>query len=201
MSPRKPRTFARARHGAAKRYGVGPVIEVPPHDELPKPVTPAPAPPGVPLTFREDGRIADSATASELGRRGGLAKANRVRLLDSLGLKKFADNDEFAPYRHGAEEFVKHHLLELGKITGGVVSSGPSTMVSSAALQLAASRWAFDKGGTSGDAKMMVMGSSFANDAKTNLLAAYSYAALEARARPSTPVDPLAGFRLPEDDA
>jgi general stress protein YciG len=74
-------TFLRNGHGKGKGT---PHIEVSPADELPAPVTTALAPPAAPLNFRDDGRIADSATARELGRRGGAAKARRVRLGSSF---------------------------------------------------------------------------------------------------------------------
>jgi len=50
-------------------------------------------------------------------------------------------------------------------------------MVASAALQLAASRWAFDRG-------EFELGSRLANDSRQNLAAAHEYCAKEARARP-----------------
>jgi hypothetical protein len=118
-----------------------------------------------------------------------------VRLIDSLGLAKLVETSEFAPYRAAADEFVAHHLESLARQAGGEVGPGPSTMVASAALQLAASRWAFDKGGASGDAALLKLGSSFANDSRQNLLAAYELATREAQTRPRGPADPLARFR------
>jgi hypothetical protein len=118
-----------------------------------------------------------------MGRRGGYAKARRVRLVDSLGLKKIAEEADFAPYRNAAEEFTSHHLSELAKQAGGAVGPAPSTMVASAALQLAASRWAFDRGAEKNDAALIRLGSSLANDSRQNLLAAYELAIREAAAR------------------
>lgn len=185
--PSSERTFVRTGHG----QGAGrPHVEVPPPDELPSPVPSPAAPNDVTLTFRDDGKIADSATAKELGRRGGQAKARRLRLIDSLGLAKLADDSAFAAYRKGAEEFTEYHLVELAKVAGGQVGPGPSTIVASAALQLAGSRYAFDRFAESADGSWMKLGSSLANDSRQNLLAAYSLAVQEAKARPASAMPP-----------
>lgn len=181
-------------------HGTGagaPRIEVMPADELPQPVPPASSSAVVALTFRQDGKIADSETAREMGRRGGAAKARRVRLVDSLGLAKIAEDSSFRPYRDAAEEFVSHHRGELAKQAGGELGPAPSTMVASAGLQLAASRWAFDRGATENDASFIKLGSSLANDSRQNLLAAYELAVREAQARAaSSPAsNPLAAIR------
>jgi hypothetical protein len=154
-----------------------------PADELPDPVPSPPSPPVVALAFRQDGKIADKETAREMGRRGGLAKARRVRLIDTLGLSKLADSTTFAPYRAAAEEFVSYHLASLAAQAGGEVGPGPSTMVASAGLQLAASRWAFDLGASTEDASLIKLGSSFANDSRQNILAAFELATREAQVR------------------
>jgi hypothetical protein len=136
-----------------------------------------------------------------MGRRGGEAKAKRVRLVDSLGLTALTDDAAFGPYRTGAEHFVTHHLSELTAVAGGFVGSGPSSMVSSAALQLAASRYCFDRAAQAGDTDLMKLGSTLANDSRQNLLAAYELAvrtaALKAAAR--GPIDPLAAWRKPKE--
>lgn len=187
----------RSGHGAGKGT---PRIEVRPPNEQPQPVVAARvAAPSMPLARRQDGKIANSETARALGQKGGLTKARRVRLVDSLGLKKIADDATFKPYRDAAEEFVSHHLGELAKSAGGSVGPGPSTMVASAGLQLAASRWAFDRGAEENDAALIKLGSSLANDSRQNLMAAFEMAVREAQARPRGPIDPLAAFRSPEN--
>lgn len=169
----------RTGHGTGKGQ---PRIEVI-ADELPKPVPLDGASPAQALTFRPDGKIADSETAKELGRRGGLARAGKIRLLDSLGLSKLVDQTTFGPYRQGAEEFVKFHCSILARQAGGELGPAPSTMVASAGLQLAASRWAFDRGAEENDPSLIKLGSSLANDSRQNLLAAYELAVREAQAR------------------
>ncbi len=172
-----------------------PHIEISPPDELPWPVAGPQAPPDAPLAFRPDGRIADAATARAMGRKGGAAKARRVRLVDSLGLSKLVENTSFGPYRNAAEEFVSHHLAALATQAGGQVGPAPSTMVASAGLQLAASRWAFDRGAEENDAALLKLGSSLANDSRQNLLAAYELAVREAQARPRHDTSPAALVR------
>jgi hypothetical protein len=106
-----------------------------------------------------------------------------VRLIDSLGLSQLAEDSTFKPYRDAADDFVRHHLQSLAAQAGGSVGPGPSTMVSSAALQLAASRWAFDRAAATDDAALFKLGSTLANDSRQNLLAGYELAVREAKAR------------------
>lgn len=153
----------------------------------------------MPLQFREDGKIADAATAAELGRRGGLAKARRIRLIDTLGLAKIAEDSAFGPYRASAEEFVAYHMVQLAAVAGGTVGPAPSTMVASAALQLAASRYCFDQFALTPDRDWAKTGSTLANDSKSMLLAAYELAVREAAARASAPTDPLAAWRTDDE--
>jgi hypothetical protein len=172
-----------------------PRIEVLPVDELPAPVA-APLPvPAAPVHRRQDGKLADAASAAELGRRGGEAKARRVRLVDSLGLSKLVEQTTFGPYRAAAEEFVSHHRASLAEQAGGELGPAPSTMVASAGLQLAASRWAFDQGAAANDASLIKLGSSLANDSRQNLLAAYELAVREAQARQARRPDAAAQAR------
>jgi hypothetical protein len=170
------------RNGHGTGAGV-PRVEVLPADELPSPVAAPLAVAARPVERRPDGKLAGSEAARELGRRGGEAKARKVRLVDSLGLARIAGESSFAPYRTAAEEFVVHHVACLAQQAGGEVGPGPSTMVASAALQLAASRWAFDRGGEMGDADLLKLGSQLANDSRQNLLAAYELAVREGKAR------------------
>ncbi len=181
-------------------HGTGrgqPRVEVLPPDELPAPV-PAPLPePARPVVRHPDGKLADVASAKELGRRGGEAKARRVRLIDSLGLSKLVEQTTFGPYRAAAEEFVSHHRAALAQQAGGELGPAPSTMVASAGLQLAASRWAFDQGAAKNDPALIKLGSSLANDSRQNLLAAYELATREAEGRRQAPASRV-GWRAVE---
>lgn len=170
------------RNGHGAGAGV-PRIEVPPPDELLPPV-PAPLPrESGPVRRRQDGKLADAASARELGRRGGLARARRSRMADALGLATVVEDTAFAPYRRAADEFHRHHLQALAQQAGGVCGDAPASMVASAALQLAASRFLFDQGAVSGDSATLKTASQLANDSRQNLLAAYELAVREAKAR------------------
>jgi hypothetical protein len=104
-------------------------------------------------------------------------------IVDSLGLSRIVEQTTFGPYRAAAEEFVAHHRSALAQQAGGELGPAPSTMVASAGLQLAASRWAFDRGAETSDPSLIKLGSQLANDSRQNLLAAYELATREAKAR------------------
>lgn len=190
--PPTNKSFLRKGHGKDKGK---PHIEVVP-DEISFPVpAPTQAEPSAALTFAADGKIADSLTARELGRRGGLAKAKRTRLTDSLGLADLAADAAFAPYRAEAERWVGHRMAELAQLAGGHVSSGPASMVTTAALQLAASRYCFDQAAHKGVTELMKLGSQLGDASRQNNLAAYELAVREATIRKAEegPRDPLLG--------
>jgi hypothetical protein len=97
----------------------------------------------------------------------------------SLG-DQFAD-PRFEPFLRAARAFRRLHVTQLARsVGGGHCGPAPSSIVASAALQLAASRFAFE---VLGD---MVLGSRLANDSRQNLLAAFELTAREAAARPRT---------------
>jgi hypothetical protein len=171
--------FIREGHGSDRGK---PHIEVV-ADELPWPVPAQVAAPARPIERLPDGKLASSEAAKELGRLGGEAKARRVRMVDALGLSKLAESAAFLPYRTAAEEFSRHHLEELAEMSGGVVGAGPSSMVASAAIQLGASRFLFDKGSEDGDPDLFASASRLADSSRQNLLAAYALAVRAAELR------------------
>lgn len=182
----------RAGHGT----GAGsPRIEVAPPDELPPPVAASIATlSGV--DRRQDGTISTPEAARALGRRGGQVKAKRVRLARSLGLSAEVTQCEgFAPYRRAASAFRRHHTAELATQSGGAVGAAPCSMVASAALQLAASRFLFDQAAMTGDPALFKTASQLSNDSRQNLLAAYELAVREAKAR----ADARGGADIPND--
>jgi hypothetical protein len=167
-------------HGTGKGT---PHIEVLPPDEQPKPVPAPERSPIAPLARRLNGTFAGTEAAREAGRRGGRARARKLRLVDSLGLSKLAVDSAFAPYRSAAEEFTTAHLASLASEAGGHVGPGPASMVASAALQLACSRYCFDRACIEGDPALMRQGSQLADASRQNLLAARELAVREAQAR------------------
>ncbi len=186
------------RSGHGKGRGT-PHIEVLPADELPAPVPAEPVQPA----RRPDGTIADSEAARELGRRGGLAKAKSVRLVTSLGLGKLNENSAFASYRKGAEEFHTFHVEALAYQAGGIVGPAPNTMIATAALQLAVSRYYFDRFHETLAMEDSKMASNQGDASRQNLLAAYELAVKEANARKAAapPVNALDAWMSPEEKA
>lgn len=167
------------RSGHGTGAGV-PRVEVLPADELPAGV-PAPA---RPAPARDaSGRFVSSAGTKALARRGGIARAEALQLERLLGLWKPPDDHRWAPYARLAREWRNDHVAELGlRVGGGKVGVGAASIVSSAALQLAASRWLTDRGAEAGDAKMLLEGARLANASRQNVLAAYELTAREAEA-------------------
>jgi len=122
---------------------------------------------------------AGSAEAREAGRRGGSKRASTTALGSGIGLAKAFADPSFAPYRRAAENFARLHVRTLAQtVGGGRCSEAPASIVWSAGLQLAASRWAFEVAGDH------VLGSRLANDSRQNLLAAHELCAREAQAKP-----------------
>lgn len=175
------------RSGHGKGAGQ-PRIEVLPPDEQPEGVAATKRPSDEPIARRPNGQFDGSEAAREAGRRGGRARAEKVRLVDSLGLAPLAEDAAFRPYRNAAEEYVEAHLASLAQEAGGVVGPGPASMIASAALQLACSRFVFDRATVAGDAAMMAQASKLADASRQNLLAARELAVREAQTRKSTGV-------------
>lgn len=164
----------RTKHGRAAQFSDGPTIETLPFDELP---------PGVQAIElveaggerTPDGRFAKGASTAQS--KGGKALKNRTELSHKLP-PDLANDPGFEAYRSHAKAFAKHHLGELAVLVGGgEVPTGPASMVMSAALQLAASRYLFAKG----DFKTA---STLANDSRSSLAMAHEYTAKLAKAKP-----------------
>jgi hypothetical protein len=99
--------------------------------------------------------------------------------------ESFAD-PRFDPYARAARAFRRAHVDALARsVGGGHCGPGPSSIVASAALQLAGSRFAFE---VLGD---MALGSRLADSSRQNLLAAHELCAREAQARPRNPLEDL----------
>lgn len=169
------------RSGHGNGAGV-PRVEVLPPDELPVGV-PAPA---RPVATRDGaGKFTPGAGTSALAREGARAAHESRQLAALLGLWTPPEDHAFAPYARLAREWRDAHMAELGAtVAGGAVGPGPASVVSTAALELAASRWLFDKGAQDGDAKLLLEAARLADSSRQNLLAAHELAAREAKARP-----------------
>lgn len=171
------------RSGHGTGAGV-PRIEVLPVDELPAGVAVKERHPGAAIERDSQGRLADTQSARELGRKGGLAKAGQTRLGSALALGGAFSDPRFEPYAKSAKAFRRAQVHRLAiTVGGGECGPAPASMVASAALQLAGSRFAFE---VLGD---MQLGSRLANDSRQNLLGAHELCAKEALARPKKASD------------
>ena len=157
------------------------VHENQPFDELRRP-DPTAEPDG-PVNRRPDGTVADKDAARELGRRGGRAFALRMRILRSLGLVALASDHAFYPYETAGQDFANAGVASLAKMFDGVCGEGPASIVKTAGMQLAISRFFFDVGKLDGDAKLLGQASSLGNDSRTSMGAAYELQSREAEAR------------------
>lgn len=161
-----------------------PRVEVLPVDELPAGV-PAPA---RPAPERDpSGRLRAGPGTSELARAGGRAAHQARQLGQLLGLWEPPGGHTFTPYARLAREFRDDHMAKLAEsVGGGVVGPGPASIVSSAAMQMAASRFAYDRAAETGDLEGFAAASRLADSSRQNLLAAHELCAREAEARRTT---------------
>lgn len=132
-----------------------------------------------PTLKRSTGRITDSQTAAELGRRGGLAraaKAKQLRALSGLGLLG-ATPESLKPFLEAANQFAAAEVERLARECGaGVCPQNAAALVQSAALAMAGSREAYSRGDTT-------TGSRLGVEVRQNLLGARELTVLEARGR------------------
>jgi hypothetical protein len=155
---------------------------VPRVDELPAGM-PAPARPAPERDAT--GRLQAGPGTSALAREGAIALHERRQLEQLLGLWEAPDGHSYAPYARLAREWRDQHVATLAAtVGGGRIGPGPSSVVSSAAMQLAASRWLYDLGAETGDAKALLDASRLADASRANLLSAHELAANEAAAQP-----------------
>ncbi len=109
-------------------------------------------------------------------------RTTKVTLGSQLATDPHADTP-WAAYARLAEEFRTHQCKQLAEVGGGTCGAAASSMVASASLQLAASRWIFDQAAKNLDPALMLTASRLANDSRQNLLAAYEMVVREAKVR------------------
>lgn len=163
-------------HGTGK--GV-PRIEVLPPDELPDPLAAEPAQ----LARREDGTIADSAAAKALGARGGLAKAQKKKLLQGMGLVSMAEDNTFTPYYKAAQAWLDAVIGIYAAMCGGSLGPGPSALLGNAAIALAMARYLTDKAFETQDELQARQATRYWDAMKQQKLAAYELGVREAKMR------------------
>lgn len=166
-------------------------VEVPPLDEVSSGIPAAPQPPPPPLPAvpetegarGPDGRLRDPEFARALGLKSALARQRKKEmeagipaLLKGLGLSSVPEKMSLEYYKM-AIEFAESYVRELAMtVGGGYCGPGPSSLVQTAGLQLAASRLAF----MAGD---MITGSRLGNDSRQNIIGAQDLCGKEALAR------------------
>jgi hypothetical protein len=159
-------------------------VEAPRPDELPRAV-PAPA---RPAEGRDrSGKFTPGSGTSELARKGARARHESRQLAQLLGLWQAPEGHPFAPYARLARDWRDAHIAALAaNVGGGEVDPGAASVVSTAALELAASRWLFDQGAQGGDAKMLLDAARLGDASRQNILAAFELAAKAAAQRSGT---------------
>jgi hypothetical protein len=174
----------RTAHGAAARNGTLIVQEPVPFDELARP-DPRAEPNG-PVERRSNGQVADAASARALARLAVQKRALYTRILRSLGLVELAADHAFYPYEVAGQEFADGYIESLASMFDGECGGGPASIVKTAGLQLAVSRYFYDKGKLAGDAKLLGQASQLGNDSRVSAGAAYELQSREAEARSKT---------------
>jgi hypothetical protein len=170
----------RTPHGNARNVSLAPRVEVMPADELPRGVQATEQAAGT-GERTASGRWAKGARTAQSA--GGKARAGATRLSRRMGLAGLDDDPAFAPYKRAASDFRRAHVMVLARtVGGGHCGPAPSSIVASAAWQLAASRFLFDT--AAGSPEKLTAASRLANDSRQNLLAAHELCAREAAARP-----------------
>lgn len=171
----------RRAHGTAAKGGALVVHENLPWDEQRRP---DPQPEATsPVQRRSDGTVADSASARELGRRGGQKSALFTRILRSLGLVELSADHDFYPYETAGQDFANAYIASLARMFDGTCGEGPASIAKTAGMQLAVSRFFYDRGKAAGDAKMLGQASQLGNDSRVSAGAAYELQSREAEAR------------------
>ncbi len=165
------------RSGHGNGAGV-PRVEVLSADELPAGVAALNRPREPEIRRDANGRPADAESHRALSALGGKARAGKSRLARRVALGDTFADPRFERYAGAAKAFRRLHVRRLAQcVGGGECGPAPSSIIASAALQLAASRFAFEVLGE------VQLGSRLANDSRQNLLAAHELCAREAEAR------------------
>jgi hypothetical protein len=171
----------RTAHGAAAKGGALVVQENVPFDELARP-DPQPEPSG-PIERRADGTVAGSEAARELARLAVAKRQFTSRILRSLGLVALASDHAFAIYEAAGQDYADAYIATLARMFDGTCGEGPSSIVKTAGMQLAISRFFYDTGKQTGDAKLLGQASQLGNDSRVSAGAAYELQSREAEAR------------------
>lgn len=124
--------------------------------------------------------------AALAGKAGGVAVKGARSIAGSLGLRG-KGSKEWESYRRKAASYRRAHCRYLAHLCGGMCSSGPSALVGSAAREIARSLFLTDQAeqetaGSKRQLELFAEARKQEDSARSNLLHAYSLAALEAKA-------------------
>jgi hypothetical protein len=160
-----------------------------PADEQPVGV-PAPPRPESPSDRGERGKF---APGNRISIEGGKARVGATRLADRLGLSSLPQGAAFTPYKKAAVSFRRTQCAEIARTRGGgICGAGPSSIVATAALALAWSRYFSDEAARTNDPDLAVKAINLGDKARQALLTAGELAAIEAIARAkNAPIRPL----------
>lgn len=149
-------------------------VENPPVDELPAGVA-ADTQVERPGDRKPSGQF---APGNSLSRVGGRAKRGRTRLAAQLGLSRLPEGADFAPYKASAATFRRVQCADLAAtVGGGICGPGPSSIVASAALALAWSRYFSDVAARVGDSEFAVQAIRCGEASRQALLTAHALCA------------------------
>ncbi len=106
----------------------------------------------------------------------------RKNALAVIGLKLDKADPAYDKCIKLADDYRKHRSREL-VVVHGFVSAGVSSLLSTAALALAASRYLYERAGTDGEISLLITASKLADSARQSELAAWELCAREGVAR------------------
>jgi hypothetical protein len=184
---RKPREpYIRAATGAAAKAGRLTQSSIIPWDEAPE---------GVPDQARNEqptdrGDGGHFAPGNGLAARGGRARRGNTALASSMGLVPLTSDPAFAPYKRAGDALRRAQCASLASsVGGGTCGAGPSSMIASGSLALAASRYLYDT--AQGDPKTLATAAQLGKESRSCFRDAHALCALEAKARAGQ-IDPFA---------
>lgn len=187
MKQRQP--YIRAATGTAAKCGRLTQSSILPWDEVPA---------GVPDRAREEdpsdrGDRGRFARGNTMASRGGRARRGNTVLASSMGLAGLDADPAFAPYKRAGDALRRTMCADLAaSVGGGMCGAGPSSMVASGSLALAASRFLYDT--ANGDPKVLATAAQLGKESRSCFRDAHALAALEAQARPKRVGSALAAY-------
>ena len=176
--------FLRTAHGA----GADALLrcETPPLDEVP----------AANATDASQG-LALAAARGRPFERGNAAGSLRKPRMAQAGLDVPGADPRWRAFEKQGKRYAQRRCRELAILSGGTLGAGPSSMIASAGLALAASRFAYAVGAASGDIATLKQAAQLADHARQSELTAVALAKLEATARAAAlpPEDDMARIR------